>query len=78
MLEEEDRISDIGDIASREEMRETELAIQRARQQQKPPKDWDAQTCYECGNDLPSERIEAKRFLCVSCKEIEEKRMKGY
>ena len=76
--EEEDRISDIGDIATREEQRETEYAIQRARQQPTPPKDWDREACYECGNELPIERITANRFLCVSCKELEEKRMKGY
>lgn len=74
----EDRLSDVSDVASREELRGTEVAIAAIRQQKPPPKDWDKETCYECGDDLPIERIKANRYLCVRCKTLEEKKGKGY
>lgn len=76
--EEEDRVSDVVDIASREELRGTEMAVALARRKIKPPTDWDRETCYECGEPLPPERIEAERFLCVPHQELKEKRAKGY
>lgn len=74
----DERLSDISDIASREETRETEVRIALARKVEKVPADWDGETCYECGHELPPERIAAKRFKCVRCKTIEEKKAKGY
>ena len=73
-----ERVSDVSDAATREELRGTELAIAAIRREVKPPSDWDKETCYECGVELPVQRIKANRFLCVGCKTLEEKRKKGY
>ena len=70
---------DENDRASDLEMAETasRIAAERAKAVTPVPAAWDKKTCYECGNDLPKERIAAKRFLCVPCKEIEEAKEKG-
>lgn len=74
----DERLTDTGDIATREEQRSSEMALQLARRKDPPPSDWDSLTCYECGEDLPEERIFALRYKCVGCKTLEEKRSKGY
>lgn len=72
-------LADENDRASDVELAETasRVAAQRAKSTKPPPADWDKLTCYDCGNELPIERITAKRFLCVPCKEIEEAKEKG-
>ena len=74
----QERTSDVSDRATQEEERATQEAIAQASRVKSPPKDWDKETCYDCGEGLPAERIKASRFKCVGCKTLEEKRMKGY
>lgn len=73
-----ERISDESDRASSLEDNARLAAIAAIRKEEKPPKDWDKETCYECGDYLPMQRIADNRFLCVGCKSAQEKRMKGY
>lgn len=73
-----ERVSDVSDAATREELRGTEVAIAAIRKEVPPPSDWNRKTCYECDVDLPIQRIQANRYLCVGCKTVEEKRKKGY
>ncbi|MGYP003409267945 len=73
-----DRISDESDRATCLEDNARIAAIAAIRREEKPPTDWDKETCYECGEDLPEQRIVANRFLCVTCKSVQEKRMKGF
>lgn len=40
----------------------------------KVPDDWDRKTCHECGSSLPQVRIDNNYYLCVPCKEENEKR----
>lgn len=35
--------------------------------------DWDRETCYDCGIDMPSQRIADGRVRCVDCQEEAEK-----
>ena len=78
MTFESERVSDESDRASLLEEKARIAAITAMRKEPKPPADWDKETCYECGVDLPQQRIDAGRFLCVVCKTIEEKKLKGY
>lgn len=78
MTFESERVSDESDRASLLEEKARIAAITAMRKEPKPPADWDKETCYECGVDLPQQRIDAGRFLCVGCKTIEEKKQKGY
>lgn len=73
-----ERISDESDRATSLEDNARLAAIAAIRKEEKPPKDWDKETCYECGDYLPMQRIVDNRFLCVGCKSAQEKRMKGY
>ena len=78
MTFESERVSDESDRASLLEEKARIAAITAMRKEPKPPADWDKETCYECGEDLPEQRIVANRFLCVTCKSAQEKRMKGF
>lgn len=73
-----ERISDESDRATSLEDNARLAAIAAIRREETPPKDWDKETCYECGEGLPEQRIVDNRFLCVGCKSVQEKRMKGY
>ena len=47
-----------------------EERIEKARERQcdKPEfRAWDGETCFDCGEDLPEERIEMGRVRCVIC-----------
>lgn len=73
-----DTPSDPVDLASDHELADTAYLVAKVRERNRevpPPKGWDKLTCFNprCGEDLPKERIAAGRFLCVPCKEIEEK-----
>lgn len=68
-------LSDVSDIASRNEMQANADAVGRARLAAKPPKppeDWDGCTCYDCGDDIPQERLGMGYCICVPCKSIQE------
>lgn len=47
---------------------EERLEKARERQCDKPEfRTWDGETCFDCGEDLPEERIEMGRVRCVIC-----------
>jgi RNA polymerase-binding transcription factor DksA len=35
---------------------------------------WDGETCFDCGDDMPEERIEMGRVRCVHCQSIAERK----
>lgn len=35
---------------------------------------WDGETCFDCGEDVPEERIEMGRVRCVHCQSVAEKK----
>ena len=35
---------------------------------------WDGETCFDCGDDLPEERIEMGRVRCVHCQSKAERK----
>lgn len=38
---------------------------------------WDGETCFDCGEDLPEERVEMGRVRCVPCQTVAEKKGLG-
>lgn len=38
---------------------------------------WDGETCFDCGEDLPEERVEMGRVRCVPCQTVAEKKGHG-
>ena len=75
-----ENLPDEVDRASENEAILAEEGVARARMaaQPNPPKDWDGETCYECGNEMPKERLAMRWHQCVPCKSLIEKRSKGY
>ena len=65
------------DLATLQEMHQTEMAIAQVRQQaeRKMPEGFDG-SCEECGNDIPPERIALKFYNCVECQRVLENRKK--
>jgi RNA polymerase-binding transcription factor DksA len=59
-------------------LREKALADVRARANEVIPPDWDCVHCYECGDDIPTERARLGKFRCVSCQETRERGSKLY
>ncbi len=35
---------------------------------------WDGETCFDCGGDIPEERIEMGRVRCVHCQSVAERK----
>jgi len=64
-----ERFSDPIDEASQLAANLTENAIAAVRQAIAPEThpDFDGATCVECGDDMPPERLAAKRVRCTSC-----------
>lgn len=38
---------------------------------------WDGETCFDCGEDMPEERIEMGRVRCVPCQSKAERLGRG-
>lgn len=38
---------------------------------------WDGETCFDCGDDIPEERLEMGRVRCVPCQQVAEKKGRG-
>lgn len=54
---------------------EERVAQARVRQCDKPKFiGWDGETCFDCGNDMPEERIEMGRVRCVHCQSVAERK----
>ena len=54
------------------------IARARAAANQKPPEDFDGESCVECGLTIPQQRLDLGKFTCVGCQTRIEKRQKGY
>ena len=52
-----------------------EAALNKARDiaNAKPPKDFDGETCIDCGEDIPQARLALGRWTCIYCQEILER-----
>lgn len=65
------------EFAERLQAAHVEEKIQEARVKQCDlPKfaNWDGETCYDCGEDLPFKRIEMGRVRCVHCQTVAERK----
>lgn len=40
-------------------------------------REWDGETCFDCGDDIPEERIEMGRVRCVPCQSKAERLGRG-
>lgn len=64
--------TDEADASSAMEEFHLMLSLDAMKQQRKikksVPFDWDGATCYECGEDLPVNRLKDGEHLCVECK----------
>lgn len=62
------------EIAAKVEAAAREAAIDRARARQSDRyPDWDGETCFKCGDDLPRVRIDNHRVFCIYCQEYRER-----
>lgn len=54
---------------------EERVAQARALQRDNPKfASWDGETCFDCGGDIPEERIEMGRVRCVHCQSVAERK----
>lgn len=60
-----------------EAFRDKALEMVRARAEAVPA-DWDGESCYERGCEIPKERLALGKFRCVSCQELYERGSKLY
>lgn len=56
-----------------ETFRDRALAEVRAQAHEASPQDWDGETCYDCGGEIPEQRLRLDKFRCVGCQEIKER-----
>lgn len=69
-----DNSADNFDNASVLEDKFREAAITAARSADPAPHDFDGESCYDCGTDMPVERLKHGFWTCVACKSVREKR----
>lgn len=74
-----DNTADSFDQASEVEQTFRDAAVAAARQAEPVPKDFDGESCYDCGLEIPLARLNLGKFRCVPCQEVIEKsrKMKG-
>lgn len=62
-------VLDDGDIASAYQMRETAIALEKAKLTMAPEThpDFDGETCVSCGEDIPQLRLAMHKVRCVHC-----------
>ena len=73
-----ERMADEIDRAEKASSDALQSQIEAARAVETAPSDWDKETCYVCGNDLPEFRVKTNRFRCVGCQTVFETKKKGY
>lgn len=66
------------DQASEVEESFRQAAISYARSKNSPPKDFDGESCYDCGVPIPEGRLKLGKFTCVDCQQVREKQGKIY
>lgn len=73
-------VMDEGDQAALFQMNENAKAIAETRARLAPEKhpDFDGETCIECGEDIPKQRLAMGRIRCVHCQEIIERNKRLY
>lgn len=79
--DENERIADVVDIASKNELAHTNALINARREAANKPEthpDFDGKTCVACGEDMPDERLAAHRVRCTHCQSVIEKRNRMY
>ena len=71
-------VLDEGDLASAYQMRENELALSRVRAAGAPQThpDFDGESCIDCGETIPANRLQLGKIRCVHCQTILERRGK--
>jgi RNA polymerase-binding transcription factor DksA len=52
------------------------IAAARAANAPETHPDFDGETCIDCGDDIPAERLALKKIRCVHCQGIKERREK--
>ena len=73
-----DYTADSFDHASLVEDAFREAAIKQIRTQAPIPKDFDGETCYDCGVDIPQARLALGKWTCVSCQTARESKEKQF
>ena len=71
-----DNSADSLDHASDVEQAFRDAALKAARTEEPVPKDFDGESCYDCGSDIPEGRLALGKFRCVGCQAAREKRYK--
>lgn len=71
-----DHSADSLDHASDVEQAFRDAAIDAARYEERKPLDFDGETCYSCGLDIPAARLALGKFRCVECQTLREKATK--
>ncbi len=71
-----DHTADSFDHASVVEQNFRDAAVKAAGWVEPTPKDFDGETCYDCGSDIPEGRLALGKFRCIGCQAAREKRYK--
>ena len=71
-----DHSADSLDHASEVEQAFRDSALKAARTEEPVPKDFDGESCYTCGLDIPAQRLALGKFRCVECQTAKEKNAK--
>ena len=73
-------VMDEGDQAALFQMNENAKAIAETRARLAPEQhpDFDGESCVDCGDDIPKERLAMGRIRCVHCQTIKERNKKLY
>ena len=64
-----DEVHDEAEIAQHLQLQEQAAISRKAREMNRPEfhPDFDGETCVECGEDIPPERLRLRRVRCVDC-----------
>ena len=68
-----DHSADSLDHASDVEQAFRDAAITAARAQARKPAGFDGENCYDCGLEIPAERLALGKFTCVGCQTLRQK-----
>lgn len=73
-------VMDECDAAALFQMQENQQALDRLRSKLAPEThpDFDGETCIDCGNDIPEERLAMGRIRCTECQRVREVKDKLY
>lgn len=68
-------LTDQADIASENEDAYRNEALRKVTQaaNAKPPKDFDGESCVECGLEIPKGRLALGKWTCIFCQTVRDK-----